>query len=64
MMRPGLFVLQEPTRGINRSVNDMPRVGCQTDPLVNVVRQGQKDVTERTIVAPAVHQGTLLVVLN
>ena len=34
MMRPDLLVLQEPIRDINRSVNYMPRVSCQTDPHV------------------------------
>lgn len=47
MMRPRLFVLQKPTRRIDRLVNDMPRVGRQTKPFVDVVRQDQKDVTKR-----------------
>lgn len=39
MMRPRLFVLQKPTRRIDRSVNDLPRVGCQTNPFVDMVWQ-------------------------
>lgn len=38
MMRARFLVLQKSTRGVDRSVDDVPRVGCQTNPFIDVIR--------------------------